>query len=86
MTSDLVLKTRELHRDVFLFKQKGLGSPYRMNEVGEVVRLNDKKVIWASSRQNCLRGLGNNTGADQPAHPRSLISTFVIHFFGKFHM
>ena len=21
----------------------------------------------------------NNTGADQPAHPRSLISTFVIH-------
>ena len=23
----------------------------------------------------------NNTGADQPAHPRSLISAFVIRFF-----
>ena len=27
-----------------------------------------------------LRGFANNTGADQPAHPRSLISTFVICF------
>ena len=57
MTSDLVLQTREPRRDVFLFKQKGLGSPYRMNEVGEVVRLNDKKVIWASSRQNLPSGV-----------------------------
>ena len=28
----------------------------------------------------CLRGFANNTGADQPAHPRSLISAFVIRF------
>ena len=28
----------------------------------------------------CLRGFAKNTGADQPAHPRSLISAFVIHF------
>ena len=27
-----------------------------------------------------LRGFANNTGADQPAHLRSLISAFVIHF------
>ena len=26
----------------------------------------------------CLRRCANNTGADQPAHPRSLISAFVI--------
>ena len=26
-----------------------------------------------------LRGFANNTGSDQPAHPRSLISAFVIH-------
>ena len=25
-----------------------------------------------------LQGFENNTGADQPAHPRSLISAFVI--------
>ena len=28
--------------------------------------------------KTCLRGLANNTGADQPAHPRSLVSAFVI--------
>ena len=30
--------------------------------------------------KTCLRGLVNNTGADQPAHPRSLISAFVFRF------
>ena len=29
--------------------------------------------------KTCLQGLADNTGADQPAHPPSLISTFVIH-------
>ena len=28
--------------------------------------------------KTCLRRCANNTGADQPAHPRSLISAFVI--------
>ena len=27
--------------------------------------------------KTCLRGFANNTGADQPAHTRSLISAFV---------
>ena len=40
---------------------------------------------WASSRENLSSGGGgggvaNNTGADQPAHLRSLISAFVIRF------
>ena len=30
--------------------------------------------------KTCLQGVANNTGADQPAHPRSLISAFVIRF------
>ena len=30
-------------------------------------------------RENLSWGFANNTGADQPAHPRSLISTFAIH-------
>ena len=29
--------------------------------------------------KTCLREFANNTGADQPAHLRSLISVFVIH-------
>ena len=30
--------------------------------------------------KNCLLGFANNTGTDQPAHPRSLISPVVIRF------
>ena len=29
--------------------------------------------------KTCLKPYANNKGADQPAHPRSLISTFVVH-------
>ena len=31
-------------------------------------------------KKTCLRGVGNNKGADQPAHQCSLISAFVIRF------
>ena len=31
----------------------------------------------------CLMSYANNKGADQPAHPRSLISTFVVHCLGS---
>ena len=31
-------------------------------------------------KKTCLRGFANNTGTDQPAHPRSLISAFVIRY------
>ena len=34
--------------------------------------------IGPRREKTCLRGFVNNTGADQPAHPRSLISAFVI--------
>ena len=30
--------------------------------------------------KNCLMACANNKGADQPAHPRSLISTFIDRF------
>ena len=30
--------------------------------------------------KTCLREFANNTGADQPVHPRSLISACVIRF------
>ena len=34
--------------------------------------------IWASSQDNLSSVFANNKGADQTAHPRSLISAFVI--------
>ena len=38
-------------------------------------------VFFGPRREKtCLRGFANNTGADQPAHPRRLISAFVIRF------
>ena len=35
-------------------------------------------IIWASSRENLSSGCANNKGADQPAHPRSLISALLV--------
>ena len=34
----------------------------------------------SSTQENLSSRFANNKGADQPAHPRSLISTFVIHY------
>ena len=35
-------------------------------------------TIWATSWENLFMPYANNKGADQPAHPRSLISAFVV--------
>ena len=40
--------------------------------------------IWASSRENLSSGFFNNTVTDQPAHPRCLISAFVVHCLESF--
>ena len=40
-----------------------------------------KSAIGPGREKTSLRGFANNKGADQPAHPRSLISAFVIRFF-----
>ena len=37
-------------------------------------------VIWTSTQENLSSGFAENTGADQPAHPRSLISAYVFRF------
>ena len=42
-------------------------------------------IIYGPCREKtCLPGFANNTGADQPTHSRSLISTFVIRFLENF--
>ena len=37
-------------------------------------------IIGPRREKPCLWGFANNEGADQPAHPRRLISAFVIRF------
>ena len=39
----------------------------------------DKSVLYEPDHDKmCLMSYANNKGADQPAHPRSLISAFVF--------
>ena len=53
-----------------------------MSNLGRRYNTNCISLILIGPRreETCLRGFANNTGADQPAHQRSLISAFVIHF------
>ena len=39
--------------------------------------------IGPRREKTCLRRFANNKGADQPAHPRSLVSAFVIRLLGS---
>ena len=39
------------------------------------------KTYGPRREKTCLRGVGDNKGADQPAHPRSLISACVARLF-----
>ena len=39
----------------------------------------EEEIQW--NKKTCLRGFANNKGADQPAHPRSLISAIIIHYW-----
>ena len=43
------------------------------------------RLLFGPRREKtCLRGLANNTDADQTAHLRSLISAFVIRYLESF--
>ena len=42
--------------------------------------LNMIKLMYEPGHEKtCIMSYANNKGADQPAHPRSLISAFVVH-------
>ena len=42
--------------------------------------------IWASMQENLSSWFVNDKGADQPAHPRNLISAFVIRFLESLYL
>ena len=59
---------------VFVWKGK-----HEMKDIKRTSK--DVELTFGPRREKtCLRGFATNTGADQPAHTRSLISAFVIHF------
>ena len=48
--------------------------------------LQDMKWASKSTGENLSSGIANIKGAYQPAHPRRLLSAFVIYCFGKCHI
>ena len=47
----------------------------------EIHVIHDRSKLFGPRREKtCLLGFANSTGADQPAHPRRLISALVIRF------
>ena len=49
--------------------------------VGRIsMRVRNDSIIGPRREKTCLRTFANNKGADQPAHPRNLISAFVFAF------
>ena len=53
-----------------------------MNSPPQKIKSNSY-YLGLNARKPVFRGFANNTGADQPAHPRSLISSFVIPFLER---
>ena len=59
---------------------------YCLNLMAGQVRVNNEQgglnnILFGLRREKaCLWRFANNTGADQPVHPHSLISAFVIRF------
>ena len=49
-----------------------------ITDTAEKLKKKEVCIIWAPTRENLSSGFANNTGTDQPAHTRSLISAFVI--------
>ena len=54
--------------------------PVIMKCIPKMLGANYASYNWATSRENLFYPYANNKGAEQPAHPRSLISTFVIRY------
>ena len=48
--------------------------------ISQVIISPNIELCGARREKTCLRMFANNKGAGQPAHPRSLISAFVIRF------
>ena len=85
---------RKIHTQpaVFINISSLLGQTCSLNELDINIMMGETKYLsslvceilvlisYGPRREKTrLRGFANNKGADQPAHPRSLISVFVIH-------
>ena len=59
--------------------EKDLISKVTNNEKDKPCKIKTKQITTEPGHEKmCLMSYANNKGADQPAHPRSLISAFVV--------
>ena len=49
-------------------------------QLGAGLDIEGRTYLRASTQENLSSGFANNKGADQPAHPRSLISAYVVYW------
>ena len=66
-----------------ILKKKSAGDTQKKHEKLHSTSRQRNVTNGPRRQKTCLQGFGNNTGADQPAHMRSLISAFVIRFQEK---
>ena len=55
------------------------GSPFGELVLGSIDYRSGVVLIWATSWENLFMPYANNKSTDQPVHPCSLISAFVVH-------
>ena len=64
----------------FIFCKLHAVVPVCKQQKGEIIKTTCNTLFWPRREKTCLPGFANNKDADQAAHPRSLISAFVISF------
>ena len=69
---------RDTHRPPNISK---IPSLIRLSNIMDIKETSNKLYVYQmglDARKPVFRGFANNSGANQPVHPRSLISAFVI--------
>ena len=59
-------------------QRDGIVLTFQVSYIDNFLEHYDQKINEPSHEKTCLMPYANNKGADQPAHPRSLISAFVV--------
>ena len=72
-----LISVHKILQDIFL----DMWCFWKLNQLSASISLLYGKIKnnWATSQENLFMPYVNNKGADQPAHPHSLISILVVH-------
>ena len=74
------MESRKISRGYPYCKFSCVKSPLRMKYFPKYAPETSRNILESGHEKMCLMSYANNKGADQPAHPRSLISAFDQRF------